>query len=786
MPRSVGDGLGALLAGLILAVMLPVGMAPALAIAIVLLPCLALPGRGQLPGWLALGVLVALLSQAAALERRPAVDRAETVNAVGRVVSLPQASDGRQRFLLRPESVAGVFRGLPRRIRISLYADEPAIGAGERWELPLRLRRPRGFMNPVRFDYEQWLASEHIDATAYVTEPDQARRLASGRGLVAWRAWMAAHLSELAATPGPGGALLRGLVVGDRRGFSETTWHVLQATGTSHLMAISGLHIGLVAGFGYWLGRWLWALARLPGERRLTASLIGVGAALTYAAMAGFALPTQRALMMLAVLALAALLGRRVGAGRLLLIAATGVVLMDPSALLGAGFWLSFVAVAVIILVVRGRRTGAVSGLWRIQLALLIGLAPLSGLFFGSWSPAGLLVNLLVLPLFSLLIVPLALPAAVISIGLPGPGGAVLHGLARLLDALVGAGEWLLDAGLGPWSLNPVDPLTGLGLATGLALWMVPAGRALRLLGVCLIGGFFLAGPEPPAPGAVTVTWLEVGQGNAAVIHTRRHTLVVDTGPAWSGGSNAAAFSLIPYLEQRGIERIDRLIVTHADRDHRGGVPALRQAVRIDRVDAGEPLAEFAEVRRCRHGQSWQRDGVRFEYLWPDAPGDASGNAASCVLHMRSAGGDVLFTGDIDQAIERRIAPRIDAPVVALEAPHHGSRTGSSAALLERASPRLAVLAAGYRNAYGMPHPAVIRRLRCRGIPLHDTGRHGALTLELHPQRAPRWRAARGPGGRLLHDSPRRRRFPDDPSIHYHPLSYPLLPMESRQPTCGN
>jgi len=786
MASSVGERLGALLAGLMLAVLLPVGLAPGLLILLPLLPCLARVGRGQLPGWLALGVLIALISQAVALDRRPGLEASEPVTVSGRVISLPEAGEGRQRFVLQPDAIDGQSQRLPRRIRVSLYAPTPRIAAGERWQLPLRLRRPRGFMNPVRFDYEQWLASEHIDATAYVSDPADARRLTPGRGLVHWRAQMADHLREQAATAGPGEALLRGLVVGDRRGFSETTWDVLRATGTSHLMAISGLHIGLVAGFGYALGRWLWALARLPGRRRVTASLTGVGAALGYAAMAGFALPTQRALVMVAVLALAAVLGRRVEAGRLLLIAAAGVVLIDPAAVLGAGFWLSFVAVALIVLVVRGRRPGAVGGLWRIQVALLIGLAPLSGLFFGSWSPAGLLINLAVLPLFSLVIVPVALVAAVTSLILPMPAGTVLEWLAWLLDQLIHAGTALLDAGVAAWPLAPAGALTALGLGAGLALWMLPVGAALRLLGAGLVAGFFVTGPEALDHGAVRVTWLEVGQGNAAVIHTRDHTLVVDTGPAWSGGSNAAAFSLVPYLEERGVRRIDRLIVTHADRDHRGGVEALRKAVAIDRVDAGEPLSAFADARRCRTGQSWQADGVRFDYLWPDTPVAVAGNAASCVLRLRSPGGTVLFTGDIDQAIERRIAPRLERPVVALEAPHHGSRTGSSAALLERASPQRAVIAAGYRNAYGMPHPAVIRRFRCRGIALHDTGRQGALVLDLHPRRPPRWQALRGAGRRLLHESPQRGRFPDDPTIHYHRRTYPAVPMESRQPTCGN
>ncbi|WP_148291318.1 DNA internalization-related competence protein ComEC/Rec2 [Spiribacter curvatus] len=783
---SIGDTLAALLAGLILAVLSPMWLAPGLLVIATLLPSLALSGGWRLPGWLAVGVIIALVGQASALERRPMIAPDEAVPVTGRVISLPEQSDGRQRFIVRPEAVDGRRQGIPRRIRISLYADEPVVAAGERWRLPLRLRRPRGFMNPVRFDYERWLASEHIDATAYVTDPARARRLEPATGLVHWRARLSRHIQHLSASAGSGSALLRGLITGDRRGFSDRTWAILRASGTSHLMAISGLHIGLVAAFGYGVGRWLWMYGRLPGWRRLSASLVAVLAALSYAAMAGFALPTIRALMMFAVLALAALLGRWVTPWRVLLIAATAVLSIDPAAALGAGFWLSFLAVAIILTALRGRRSGPIIGLWRIQVALLIGLAPLSGLFFGSWSPAGLLVNLLVLPLFSFFIVPVALTAALLSLVLPDVGGPILALLARLLDALMAAGGAMLDAGVADWPLNPAGAVTIVALVLGLILLILPRATPLRALALPLIAVFFLARPDALKPGAATITWLEVGQGNAAVIETRRHTLVIDTGPAWSGGANAAAFSLIPFLEAQGIERIDRLIVTHADRDHRGGVAALDDAVAIDRVDVGEPLKRFPEARRCRAGQHWRVDGVRFDYLWPDDPALRQGNAASCVLRLRSVAGDVLFTGDIDHAIERRIAARIETPVVALEAPHHGSRTASGPVLLAAAAPQRTIISAGYRNAYGMPHTAVIERLRCRNIPIHDTGLQGALRLELVGGRSPRWQAARGPGRGLLHAYPRRGRFQDGPGIHYDQRPYPGASMESRQPTCGN
>lgn len=786
MRSGAGECLAALVVGLVVAVLVPVEQAWVLLVTAPWLPCIALSHRGALIGWVAAGVLIALFGQADALERRPMLDSPEPVTVIGEVVSLPDRSPGRQRFILRPERIADRTHGLPRRIRVSLYGDRSTVGAGERWRLSLRLRRPRGYMNPVRFDYERWLASEHIDATASVVRPETMQRLTRGEGLTHWRARFSAHIARLGRTEGPGTALLQGLITGDRRGFSDRTWSILRATGTSHLMAISGLHIGLAAALGYGLGRWLWRILHVPGRRTATASVVASATALAYAAMAGFALPTTRALLMGVILALATWLGHRIAPPRVLLIAAALILIADPAAVLGAGFWLSFVAVGLILVAMRGQRFGPLTGLWRLQVALLIGLAPLSALFFGSWSPAGLVINLLILPLFSVMIVPVALGAALASLVVPSLAGPILHALARLLDGLMAGGDQLLEQGVAAWPLNPPGPLAVAALLVGLGLLILPRGMPLRALAPLLIALFFLTRPPLSERGAVTITWLEVGQGNATVIQTRSATLVIDTGPAWSGGANAAAFSLVPFLEAEGIERIDRLIVTHADRDHRGGVNALSGAVAIERVESGEPLADLPQATRCQTGARWQVAGVRFEYLWPDDPASLEGNAASCVLRLRAPSGDVLFTGDIDHAIERAIAGRIDRPVIALEAPHHGSRTGTGPRLLEAAAPQAAVISAGYRNPYGMPHPAVIERLRCRGIQYFDTGRQGAVQLRLTPGQPPRWRTARGGDRLLLHESPQRRRFQNAARIPYDRSLNSGASMESRQPTCGN
>jgi competence protein ComEC len=390
------------------------------------------------------------------------------------------------------------------------------------------------------------------------------------------------------------------------------------------------------------------------------------------------------------------------------------------------------------------------------------------------------------LPLFSFVIVPAALGAALASLVLPSLGGSVLHALARVLDGLMAGGDYLLEQGVAAWPLNPPGPLAVVALLFGLGLLILPRGMPLRALAPVLVALFFLTRSPSAERGAVTITWLEVGQGSATVIQTRSATLVIDTGPAWSGGANAAAFSLVPFLKAEGIERIDRLIVTHADRDHRGGVNALNDAVAIERVESGEPLADLPRATRCQAGSAWQVAGVRFEYLWPDDPASLDGNAASCVLRLRAPAGDVLFTGDIDHAIERVIAERIDRPVIALEAAHHGSRTGTGQRLLEAAAPQAAVISAGYRNAYGMPHPAVIERLRCRGIRYFDTGRQGAVQLRLTPGEAPRWRTERGGDRLLLHESPQRRRFQNAARIPYDRRIDPEASMESRQSTCGN
>lgn len=661
---------------------------------------------------------------------------------IGTVRSLPQIDARRVRFefIPRQASLAGEAIRLTTPLRLNWYGAYPSeLAPGQDWQLLVRLKRPWGMMNPGGFDYEGWLYQGGLGATGYV------RQSADNQLLDEFGAWMPVQrvrhplqqrlLQVLDGHPAQG--IIMALAIGERGQMDDEHWRVLIATGTNHLMAISGLHVGLVAGFAFFLFSFLWrrcpgCCLRLAAPR--AAAIAAFLVALWYAALAGFAIPTQRALLMLAVVLGAVFWMRPLAAGRALALALWLVLLWQPTAVLAAGFWLSFAAVALILYGMHARVQA--SGLWwrwgRVQWLVSVGLLPLLVLFFGKGSLSAPLANLLAVPWVSLVVVPLTLIGTALLPVFEPLGQGILQVAAGAFQVGWPLLRWLADTvpmlalSLKGWPLL----LAGLGLAWLLA----PRGWPLRPLGLVLCLPLVLLRPPVPGDGELWLTQLDVGQGLATVIQTRHHSMVFDTGPAFASGFNTGDAVLLPYLQHRGIRRLDKLVISHSDNDHLGGAAALLAGMPVAQVYSGESRRmDWLPHQACSQGHHWEWDGVVFRFLYPDRPlHRRTGNDDSCVLHIQAGAHAVLLTGDIEAATERRLlnsTEHLSADV--LIAPHHGSASSSTEAFITAVSPRWVIFSAGYRNRYGHPHPAVQARYAAHGVQGLETWREGAIRLEL-------------------------------------------------------
>jgi competence protein ComEC len=722
------------------------------------------------------GWCVAVLAADAAMAQRlePGLE-GETLVATGRVVDLPQRLPHGWRFRFCPEQVRhrgrvvdahgcwrlgwyapwsrergdrargeardarGGDRGSNGDLDLDSAADTgdglpPAIEAGSRWSLEVRLKRPRGLVNPGGFDSERKALEIGITAVGSVRHGKAIA--ARGAGIDAARGRLAERIDDSLSARPRMAALLRGLAVGDRRDFTEEDWHVFRQTGTTHLFAISGLHVGMVALVVALLGSALThlapALLRIAPRRVwiLPPSLL---AAAGYAALAGFEVPTRRTLVMIAVAGIAVLSRRSAGPWQAWCLALAAVLAVDPLAALGAGFWLSFLGVGCLLLHAAGRSERP---WWKTviaaQLAVTIGLLPVGIGFFAQASMLSALANLVAIPWITFVVVPLVL-LSLPAFGLwPAAGSA----LAQLAAAAMAPLMALLEAAAS-WSW-PSHAFTDVALPTillallGAAVADAPLPVRLRWLAAPLILPLLWSAPDRPAYGDADLHVLDVGQGTAVLVRTHRHALLFDTGAAFANGQDLGESVVLPALQALGIDRLDAVLVSHADGDHAGGAASVIAGLQVDRVLLGEPVPGVGG-EPCREGGRWQWDGVGFELLHPPLRYPASGNDASCVLSVRAAGASALLPGDAGEVAELRMMnlhrARLRSDVLVLG--HHGSKTSSTPDFMDAVAPTLAIATAGYRNRFGHPHPDVVRRLHWRGVEVLETARTGALHVRL-------------------------------------------------------
>jgi competence protein ComEC len=715
---------------------------PSLVWALLLLPALLLSLRH--PRWLLvvffLGGFAWAIWRADLIlqDRLPSALEGRDVVVEGVVAELPQATEYGSRFAfdVTAANVGGATVSVPHRIRLSVGPDV-AARAGELWRFTARLKRPHGLQNPGGFDYEAYLFRNRLRATGYARAAPAPTRLGEGGARYAIDRWRDRLGERMRAAIGDDsyGGLIVALANGDEGGITDKQWETLRRTGTLHLVAISGLHISLIAGVFYWLVRHLWSLPgvtvlRLPAQ--FAGAIGGLIAAAIYAALAGFVIPTQRALIMLGVAMGAVLLRRRPPPGLLLAAALLAVLVFDPFAVMAAGFWLSYAAVAIIIYVIHGER-GA-GALWRkagyLQWAIAIGMVPLMLWLFQRVSFVAPLANLVAVPVFDTLVVPLTLLAALtLGTGWHGAAAALFQLDSLLLNGLWYGLAYLASFSWAQWVQHQPPVWTVVCGLVGAALLLAPRGWPARAIGVVWLLPMFLVRPPVPPPAAVWFTLLDVGQGLAAVVRTEHHALVFDTGARWSARSDAGRSVVVPYLRAVGIERIDTLLVSHGDNDHAGGAASVIDAVPVTRVLTGAPNVAG---EACHAGRQWRWDGVDFIVLNPTGA-LASRNDASCVLRVRSRYGSILLPADIEAPAEHDLMQRQPAGLHAdvLIAPHHGSRTSSSAEFIDAVHPAYVAFPIGYRNRYHHPHPAVVDRYRARGIGLYDTATGGAVEFRL-------------------------------------------------------
>jgi len=654
----------------------------------------------------------------------------------GIIANVPKHNGQSIRFEFKPDKMIDVT--LPRKILLNWYKPLPlTFGAGERWQLTVRLKQIHGMANPASFDYEGWLFQQRIDARGYVRNHKDNRRLAAAPfySINALRQTLLAKLSNhLQDSPQLG--LIQGLTTGIRDNISRSQWQILRFSGTNHLLAISGLHIGLSAAIGFFSMRWLWSrraknLLLIPATE--AAAIVGFFAALFYAALAGFAIPTQRALIMVATVMIAMLVRRPVAPSYVLAFSLLLVLIWDPFAVLSAGFWLSFSAVAIILFTSQNRFPSPRWQWLKIHTLIAFGLTPLLLLFFMQTSLIAPIANIIAVPFISLIIVPLLLLASLMLWLFEPIGSGLLHLADHLLTLFWPLLDYLADLPFSYWTVAHLPFFYYLAVIIGTLLFLSPRGFPAKWLGVIGLSPLLLFHSARPEQGEFWFTLLDVGQGLAAVIQTKEHTLVFDAGPKYSDSFNAGAAIVLPFLQQQGIKRIDTLVISHADNDHIGGAKPLMQNIAVDTLLTSMPNNILPDALPCLAGQSWQWNQVYFSIIHPYEKDNGSRNNLSCVLKVSNTAGSVLLTGDIEIQAEQQLILRYGNTLHAtvLVAPHHGSKTSSSTQFIDNVQPEIVLFPVGYHNRYHFPAKTITDRYQQRHISQYNSADHGAIQFKI-------------------------------------------------------
>lgn len=670
----------------------------------------------------------------------------------GVVAELPQFDERGARFRFDVERVITPLAGVPSKIQLSYISVPdlvvPSFHAGERWHLSVRLKRPHSTQNPHLFDREYWQLEQGVRASGYVRAKGTVTRLDA---LVERPGYLVERLREVirdrilqATSPGPATGVLIALAVGDQAAIPRDQWQLFTRTGVNHLMSISGLHITMLSGLAALIAGWGWRRSArlvqwLPARR--AALMAGVCVAWSYAAMAGFGLPAQRTVLMLSTVAIALSFARAWPAVWMLALVLFIVTVFDPFAVMTAGFWLSFGAVALLLYIGNGRigRSFLVVEWARAQWAMSLGLIPLLVILFQQVSVVSPVANAVAVPLVSFIVVPVTLVGAVL------PGDWVLVLAERIMSWCVLALQFVDGLPIAVWQ-QAMPPLWILMIASLGIVWILaPRGFPAKWMGYTALLPLFVYSSTVPASGEFWMDVLDVGQGLSVLIRTQSHAALFDAGPRYGDDSDAGDRIVTPYLRAAGVRRLDGLIISHDDSDHSGGALSVIKNVpvtwMVSSIAASDEIHGVASRSlRCFAGQRWEWDDVGFEMLHPSpASYDVAhlkDNDRSCVLRVTARAGSALIPGDIEAKSE--IALSRDNPHLlradVLLAPHHGSGTSSTEQFLRDVAPKQVVFTNGYRNSYGHPKQEVVERYERLHVRSYRSDHDGALRYRFAAQ----------------------------------------------------
>ncbi len=687
---------------------------------------------------------------------------ATDIRVTGTVASIPELSDKRQRFDFTIDAIhtdVKLEKRFAGKVKLSWYQVKSRVKIGQHWQFEVRLKKPNGSLNPGGFDYEKWLYQNRILATGYVRHSKFNRPVQRNNSVLlsvtTLRQQIAATLDSILQNY-PYKGLVKALTLGIKSDIEHNQWKTFIDTGTNHLIAISGLHIGLMASITWMFVFWLWRLSSFLNSF-VPAFYIASGSAFLmacfYAALAGFAIPTQRALIMLGVIFLVAGFKRELPVSYILLYALLTVLLVDPLASLSPGFWLSFTAVAIIFFSVSNRiynRSTFINSLVNtilMQWRIFIGLIPVMAIFMHQFSLIAPVANFIAIPLMSLVIVPLTLLASMMGIIYEPFSAALFVILQWPIKWLLVWLDWVNFPILSETGMTNSNMVWYLGdpgwfiimLSMLGSVWLLmPKSIPGRWLGVLLFLPALLHSADKIEPGNVQMTVLDVGQGLAVIIRTANHTLLYDTGDKYSEAFNFADQVIIPFARISAISHFDKVIISNGDKDHAGSINEILATFNVETLYTSEPdrlvvnQDKFSKnIITCAQGQSWEWDDVKFQFLAPVAEKKYyKSNNRSCVLQLTlTSGQSFLLTGDIEKVAEKQLLadyPELEADVLLV--PHHGSKTSSSMNFISQLKPEIAVFSYGYRNRFHFPAKTILKRYQSMNIKLFNTT-NGALDI---------------------------------------------------------